>query len=134
MQNFRIWMNQNTKYCTQTLTFFRLLNTIIGHQKLLIKNKRVFCLFMKVAISRYFHAFLGLKNLQQRKLATLQEVGEKKISEFKVSEVVTSFSISSPGSLVFTIVLITVRVFFVVNNIGQAREPGRLSYHLVGNS
>ena len=59
---------------------------------------------------------------------------KKKVSEFKVSELVTSFSITSPKSLVFTIVLMTMRVFFVVNTIGKARDPGTLSYQLTDNS
>ena len=41
-----------------------LLHTVLAHQKLLIKNKRVF-LWMKVSISRYFHEFKGLKTVCQ---------------------------------------------------------------------
>ena len=70
-----------------------------------------------------------IKSKTKGKLATLQEAGEKKISEL-----VTSFSISSPGSLVFKIVLMTMRVVFVVSTIGKARDPGRLSYQLTDNS
>ena len=68
------------------------------------------------------------------KLATLHKAGEKKVSEFKVSEMVTSFSISSPVSLVFMIVLMTMRVYFVVNTIGKTRNSGTLSCQLTGNS
>ena len=75
-----------------------------------------------------------IKSKTRGKLATLQEACEKKVSEFKVSELVTSFSISSPGSLVFTIVLMTLRVFFVVNTIGKARDPETLDYQLTENS
>ena len=68
------------------------------------------------------------KNLQlYKKLA-------KKDFKSKVSELVTSFSISSPGYLVFMIVLMTITVFFVVNIIGKAKDPATLSYHLTGNS
>ena len=37
--------------------FFQLLQTVLEHQKSLIKNERVFCLWMKVSISRHSHAF-----------------------------------------------------------------------------
>ena len=75
-----------------------------------------------------------IKSKTRVKLATLQEAGERKVSELKVSELVTSFSILSPGSLVFKIVLMTMRFFFVVNTIGKARDPGTLSYQLTDNS
>ena len=68
------------------------------------------------------------------KLATLQEGCKKKGFRIQSSELVTSFSISFPGSLVFTIVLMTMRVFFVVNTIGKARDPGTLSFQLIDNS
>ena len=58
----------------------------------------------------------------------------KKVSEIKVSELATSFSISSPGSLVFTIVLMTMRVFFAVNTIEKARDSRTSNYQLTGNS
>ena len=64
-----------------------------------------------------------IKSKTRGKLATLQETGAKKVFEFKVSELVTSFSTSSPESLVFKIVLMTMRVFFVANTIGKARDP-----------
>ena len=57
-------MNQNRKN-SQKIYFFRLLHAFLAHQKLLIKNKRVFCLWMKVSISRYFHAFERLKTVCQ---------------------------------------------------------------------
>ena len=41
-----------------------------------------------------------IKCKSRGKLVTLQEAGKKKVSGFKVSELVTSFSISSRGSLV----------------------------------
>ena len=75
----------------------------------------------------------SIKSKTRVKLATLQEAGEKKVSGFKVSELVTPFSISSPGSLVFKIVLMTMRVFFVVNTVRKARDPGTLSYQLTDN-
>ena len=77
-----------------------------------------------------------IKSKTRGKLATLQEACEKKVSESKVSELVTLFSISSPGSLVFTIVLMIMRVLFVVNTFRKARDPGfrPLSYQLTGNS
>ena len=56
----------------------------------------------------------------------------KKGFRIKVSELVTSFSISSPRSLALTIVL-TMRVFFVVNTIGKARDPETSNYQLTGN-
>ena len=56
------------------------------------------------------------------------------VSKFKVSELVTSFSISYIGSFVFIMVLMTMRVFFVVNTIGKARGVGTLNYQLTGNS
>ena len=79
---------------------------------------------------------LCIKSKTRGKLATLQEACEKKVSEFKISELVTSFSMSSPGSLVFTIVLKAMRVFFVVNTIRKARDLGfrPLRYQLTGNS
>ena len=58
---------------------------------------------------------------------------QKKVPEFKVSKLATSFSTSSPGSLVLSIVLMTPRVSFVFNNIGKTRDPGTLSYHLTGS-
>ena len=58
----------------------------------------------------------------------------KKVSEIKVSELVTLFSISSSGSLALTIVLMATKIFFVVNTIGKARDPGTLGYHRTGNS
>ena len=64
-----------------------------------------------------------IKSKARGKLATLQKACEKKVCKFKVSESVTSFSISYPASLVFTIVLMTMKVFFVVNTIGKARDP-----------
>ena len=77
---------------------------------------------------------MRIKSKSRGKLATLQEACEKKVSEFKISELVTSFSISSPESLVFTIVLMTMKVFLGVNTIGKTRDPGALTYHLTGNS
>ena len=75
-----------------------------------------------------------IKSKTKGKLATLQEACEIKVSEFKVSELGTSFSISSLGSLVFTTVLMTMRVFFVFNTIENARDPATLSYQLTANS
>ena len=75
-----------------------------------------------------------IKSKTRRKLATMQEACQKKVSEFKVSGLVTSFPILFPGSLVFTIALMTVRVFFVVNTIRKARNLGTLSYQLTSNS
>ena len=49
----------------QKIYFFWLLHTVLAHQKLLIKNKRVFCMSMKLSISRYFDLFLGLKTVCQ---------------------------------------------------------------------
>ena len=63
-----------------------------------------------------------------------KKLTQKNISEFKVSELVTSFSISYLGSLVFTMVLMTMRVFSVVNNTGKARDSGTSSYQMAGNS
>ena len=67
------------------------------------------------------------------KSKTRRKACEKKVSEFKISESITSFSTSSPGSLTFTILLMTTRVFFIVITIGKVRDPGILSY-LTGNS
>ena len=75
-----------------------------------------------------------IKSKTKEKLACLQKACEKKVFEFKVSELFTSFLISSPESLVFTIVLMTMRVFFVVNTTRKARDPGILSYQLTGSS
>ena len=74
------------------------------------------------------HAYL------MRKTCIFTRNLRKKVSECKVSELFTSFSISSSVSLVFMIVLMTMRFFFVVNTIGKARDPGTLSYQLTGNS
>ena len=49
-------------------------------------------------------------------------------SEFKISELITSFSTSPPGSLAFVILLMTTRVFFILITIGKVRDPGILSY------
>ena len=69
-----------------------------------------------------------------RKTCVFTRSLQKKVSEFNVSELVTSFSISSTGPLVFSMVLMTMRVFFVVNTIGKARDAGTLNYQLTGNS
>ena len=74
-----------------------------------------------------------IKSKTRRKLENLRKACEKKVSEFKISELITSFSTSSPGSLTFTILLMTTRVFFIVITIGKVRDPGTLSY-LTDNS
>ena len=74
------------------------------------------------------------KSKSKEKFATLREVCEKKFSELQISELFTSFSISIPASLLFKIVLITMRDFFVVNTIVKARDQGTLSHRLTSNS
>ena len=69
-----------------------------------------------------------------KNLHIYKKLAKKKFSKFKASELITSFSISSPGSLVFTIVLMTMRFLFVVNTIGKARDQVTLNYQLIGNS
>ena len=80
------------------------------------------------------HSICALNPRPEENLQLYKKL-EKKIGfKLKVPELVTSFSISYPGSLVFTIVLMAVRVFFVFNTIGKARGPGTSSYQLAGNS
>ena len=69
-----------------------------------------------------------------RKTCVFTRSLQKKVSEFNVSELVTSFSISSTGPLVFSMVLMTMRVFFVVNTIGKARDARTLNCQLTDNS
>ena len=73
-------------------------------------------------------------NLRPEENLQLYKKLAKKVSEIKVSELVTLFSISSPGSLVFTIVLMATKIFFGVNAIGKVKDPGTLSYHWTSNS
>ena len=74
-----------------------------------------------------------IKSKTRGKLASLQETCKRKVSEFRISKLVTSFSISSPKSLVFTTALMTMRIFFVITNIGKARDPATLCYQLTDN-
>ena len=60
-----------------------------------------------------------IKSKTRRKLANLRKAFKKKVSEFKISELITSFSTS-----------MTARVFFIVIDIGKVGDPGTLSYHL----
>ena len=53
--------------------------------------------------------------------------------KFKISELITSFPTPSPGSLAFTILLMTTRIFFIIITVGKVRDPGTLSY-LTDNS
>ena len=64
----------------------------------------------------------------RRKLKNLRKACEVKVSEFKISELIPSFSTPSPGSLAFTILLMTTRVFFIVITTRKVRDPGTLSY------
>ena len=74
------------------------------------------------------HIIREIKFKTRRKLENLRKSCEKRVSEFKISELITSSSTSSPGSLVFTILLMTTRVFFIVISIGKVRDPETLSY------
>ena len=74
------------------------------------------------------HIIREIKFKTRRKLENLRKSCEKRVSEFKISELITSSSTSSPGSLVFTILLMTTRVFFIVTSIGKVRDPETLSY------
>ena len=53
--------------------------------------------------------------------------------KFKISELITSFPTPSPGSLAFTILLMTTRIFFIIITVGKVRDSGTLSY-LTDNS
>ena len=46
-------------------------------------------------------------------LKTYEKLAKKKVSEFKISALITSFSTSSPWSIAFTILLMTTRVFLI---------------------
>ena len=74
------------------------------------------------------HIIREIEFKTRRKLENLRKSCEKRVSEFKISELITSSSTSSPGSLVFTILLMTTRVFFIVISIGKVRDPETLSY------
>ena len=54
-----------------------------------------------------------IKSKTRRILENLRKTCEKKVSEFKISALITSFSTSSPWSLAFTILLMTTRVFLI---------------------
>ena len=73
------------------------------------------------------HSIRALNPRPEENLQLYNKLAKKRI---QVSELVTSFSISSPGPLVFKIVLMTMRVIFVVKTTGNARYPGTLSYQL----
>ena len=139
MQNFRIWINQNAKYCTAKLIFFQLLHAVLPHQTLLVKdekwwqNKYLFIAKCGKPLKTRLHIIRKIKSKTRRKLENLRKACEKRVSEFKISELITSFSTSSPGSLAFTILLMTTRVFFIVISIGKMRDPETLSY-LTDNS
>ena len=74
------------------------------------------------------HIIREIKSKTRRKLENLRKACEKMVSEFKISKIITSFSTSSPGSLAFTILLMTTRVFFIVISIGKVGDPETLSY------
>ena len=139
MQKFRIWINHNTKYCTLKLIFFQLLHAVLPHQTLLVKdekgwqNKYLFISKCGKPLKTRLHIIRQIKSKTRRKLENLRKTCEKRVSEFKISELITSFSTSSPGSLAFTILLMTTRVFFIVISIGKVRDPETLSY-LTDNS
>ena len=64
-----------------------------------------------------------IKSKTRRKLVNLRKACKRRVSEFKISELITSFSTS-----------MTARIFFIVINIGKVRDPGTLSYHVTDNS
>ena len=139
MQNFRIWINQNTKYCTPKLIFFQLLHAFLPHQTLLLndekgwQNKDLFISKCGKSLKTRLHIIRAIKSKKRRKLENLRKACEKRISKFKISELITSFSTSYPGSLALAILLMTTRVFFIVISIGKVRDPETLSY-LTDNS
>ena len=69
-----------------------------------------------------------IKPKTRRKLENLRKACEKRVSEFKISELITSFSTISPGSLAFMILLMMTRVFFIVISIGKVTDPDTLNY------
>ena len=134
MQNFRIWINQNAKYCTAKLIFFQLLHAVLPHQTLLVKdekgwqNKYLFISKCGKPLKTRLHIIREIKSKTRRKLENLRKACEKRVSEFKISELITSFSTISPGSLAFMILLMMTRVFFIVISIGKVTDPDTLNY------
>ena len=83
------------------------------------QNKYSFTSKSEKHLETRLHNIRALNPRPEKNLHIYKKVAKKeKVFKFKVSELVTSFSISSPGSLVFTIALMLMRV---------------LSYQLTGN-
>ena len=85
-------------------------------------------------LERRLHSIRALNPRSKSNSHIYKKLVKIRVSEFKVSELVTSFLISSPGSLVFTIVSMIMRALLVVSTIGKTRGSGTLSYQLTGNS
>ena len=92
------------------------------------ENKYLFISKMENLQKRGYIYNSCIKSKMRRKLENLWKACKKKVSEFKISELITSFSTPSPWSLAFTILLMTTMVFFIVITIGKVRDPGTLSY------
>ena len=142
MQKFRIWINHNTKYCTLKLIFFQLLHAVLPHQTLLVKdekgwqNKYLFiskCGKISKPLKTRLHIIPEIKSKTRRKLENLRKACKRRFSKFKISQLITSFSTSSPGFLAFTMLLMTTKVFFIVISIGKVTDLETLSY-LTDNS
>ena len=86
LQSFRIWMNQNTKYCTQKFTFFRLLHT--STSKVTNKEKTCFVCGWKFQFFVIFTRSNGKKQYANpvplKFLASYVEVHDKtRMSSYK---------------------------------------------------
>ena len=62
LQNFRIWINQNTKYCTPKLIIFSVTTCSLSTSKV-TRKEWAHVLIVTVSISRYFHTSLVLKTV-----------------------------------------------------------------------